>query len=94
MWSVQQQSMLSAMGYTLYVKPDARPVSSPAAALPDIALAVNPVSSHQHVALFKAVMNAARGREISQLDIDIDALRTSPQAKRALWPRLRKLLKS
>lgn len=94
MWSVQQQSMLSAMGYTLYVKPDARPVSSAAAALPDIALAANPVSPHQHAALFKAVMNAARGREISQLDIDIDALRTSPHAKRALWPRLRKLLKS
>jgi len=45
-------------------------------------------------ALFKAVMHAVQGKDISRLDIDIDAMRNSPQAKRALWPQLRKLMKS
>jgi hypothetical protein len=94
MWSAQQQSMLNAMGYTLYVRPSA--VTRVAAAEVSVTPGLLPSSelSASHSALFKAVMKAVQGRDISQLGIDIDAMRNSPQAKRALWPQLRKLMKS
>ncbi len=97
MWSAQQQSMLNAMGYTLYVRPSAviriakAEVAVATALLPPMPSGESPTSSS---ALFKAVMKAAHGKDISRLGIDIDAIRNSPQAKRALWPQLRKLMKS
>ena len=97
MWSAQQQSMLNAMGYTLYVRPSAVTrvarveVSVTPAVLQPMPSSESPSSSS---ALFKAVMKAVQGKDISQLGVDIDAMRNSPQAKRALWPQLRKLMKS
>lgn len=94
MWSAQQQSMLNAMGYTLYVRPSAvtRVVSDEVSVTPG--LSPSSELSASHSALFKAVMKAVQGKDISQLGIDIDAMRNSPQAKRALWPSLRRVIKS
>ena len=50
-------------------------------------------TSSSDSALFKAIMKVVQGRNISQLGIDINALRGSPQAKRALWPHLRQVMK-
>ena len=89
--------MLNAMGYTLYVRPSAVTrvarveVSVTPAVLQPMPSCELPTSNS---ALFKAVMKAVQGKDISRLGIDIDAMRNSPQAKRALWPQLRKLMKS
>ncbi len=91
MWSAQQQSMLNAMGYTLYVRPQANTakVTEPMPVLQ------NPeATSISDSALFSSIMKVVQGRDVSQLNINVDALRTSPHAKRALWPQLRKLMKS
>lgn len=90
MWSPQQQSMLNAMGYTLY----ARPGSRPAAASEEISQPRTTITRATDSILFKAVMKAAQGRDVSGLGIDVDALRSSPQAKRALWSQLRRVIKS
>ena len=89
--------MLNAMGYTLYVRPSA--VTRVARAEVSVSTAVLPPIRSSELAnsssvLFKAVMKAVQGKDISRLGIDIDAMRNSPQAKRALWPQLRKLMKS
>ena len=97
MWSAQQQSMLNAMGYTLYVRPSAVARGAPAEVSTTPALLTLLTSSElspSGSALFQAVMKAVQGKDISQLGIDIDAMRNSPQAKRALWSQLRKLMKS
>lgn len=44
--------------------------------------------------LFAAIMKLVNGRDVSQLGIDVDALRCSPHAKRALWPQLRRMIKT
>ncbi len=90
MWSAQQQSMLNAMGYTLYARPGTRPASVQSGKSAE-AFAPETVPDS---ALFKAVMKAALGKDISPLGIDLNALRTSPHAKRALWPQLRRIIKS
>jgi len=90
MWSAQQQSMLHAMGYTLYVRPQVRLADEKEALAPAANRAPMPSSDST---LFQAIMNAAKGRDISALGIDLNALQTSPLAKRALWPRLREILK-
>lgn len=92
MWSAQQQSMLNAMGYTLYVRPQSRParVMESAPVPQQQALAKASPDS----ALFAAIMKLVNGRDVSQLGIDVNALRSSPQAKRALWPQLRRMMKS
>ena len=91
MWSAQQQSMLNAMGYTLYVRPGLHSASVPI----EVPQAnVNVPANASDSALFKAIMKAAQGRDIAQLGIDIHRLRSSPQAKRDLWPQLRRLMKS
>jgi DNA polymerase III psi subunit len=94
MWSAQQQSMLNAMGYTLYVRPSAvTRVAAAEVSSTQVLLASSDLPSSSST-LFKAVMKAVQGKDIAQLGIDIDAMRNSPQAKRALWPQLRKLMKS
>jgi len=90
MWSAQQQSMLNAMGYTLYMRPGSQPASLPSG---NSSESLVPEATPDS-ALFKAVMKAARGNDISPLGIDLNALRTSPHAKRALWPQLRRIIKS
>lgn len=94
MWSAQQQSMLNAMGYTLYVRPQTLPtqatVELAATMITSTSASVKPSLDS---VLFVAIMKVVKGRDISQLDIDVDALRSSPHAKRALWPQLRKLMK-
>ena len=94
MWSAQQQSMLNAMGYTLYVRPSAvTRVAAAEVSSTQVLLASSDLPSSSS-ALFKAVMKAVQGKDIAKLGIDIDAMRNSSQAKRALWPILRKLMKS
>ena len=85
--------MLNAMGYTLYVRPSAvtRVATAEVSATP--ALLPSSELSSSGSALFKALMKAVQGKDISQLDIDINALRNSSQAKRALWPQLRRLIR-
>ncbi|MEO8002271.1 MAG: hypothetical protein ABI644_10375 [Arenimonas sp.] len=79
------------MGYTLYMRPGSPlPIAlvlmqSAAATLP---------STSTDSKLFIALMKAVKGRDIVELGIDVEALRGSPQAKRALWPQLRRILKS
>lgn len=93
MWSAQQQSMLHAMGYTLYVRPQSRPakVMEPTPVLLQQQPLVKPSPDS---ALLAAIKKLANGRDVSQLGIDFDALRSSPHAKRALWPQLRRIMKS
>lgn len=79
------------MGYTLYIRPQARSVSVVEEILTPSATKAKPSLDS---ALFAAIMKVVQGRDISQIDIDVDALRSSPHAKRALWPQLRKLMKS
>ena len=81
--------MLNAMGYTLYVRPDSLParVQAEVSTAPALTTAVDS-------ALFKAVMTAVQGRDISRLGINVEVLRGSPQAKRALWVQLRRVIKS
>ena len=96
MWSAQQQSMLNAMGYTLYVRPSTLTrVAKPEVSATPASLQASASSefSSSGSALFKAVMKAAQGKDISQLGINIDAMRNSPQAKRALWLQLRRLIR-
>lgn len=82
--------MLNAMGYTLYVRPSVQAVAEQT----DIARITTASRVAHDAVLFKAVMKAVQGKDISALDIDMNALRTSPQAKRALWPALRRVIKS
>ncbi len=91
MWSAQQQSMLNAMGYTLYARPGAQ--ASGAQAEASIIAATGSVAPTDS-ALFKAVLKVVQGRDISRLGIDVEALRGSSQAKRALWAQLRRVIKS
>jgi hypothetical protein len=78
-WSPQQQAMLSAMGYTLYRQ-------TGAAGLPS-----GPADAGEE-RLFQALQRAAGGRDPSALALPpLAQLRTSAQAKRALWPALRAL---
>ncbi|MGH8106156.1 MAG: hypothetical protein ACREO1_07190 [Arenimonas sp.] len=92
MWSAQQQSMLNAMGYTLYVRPGSQ-VSVAQAEASTIVVAAGSAATADS-ALFKAVMKVVQGRDISRLGIDVEALRGNPQAKRALWAQLRRVIKS
>jgi len=83
--------MLNAMGYVVYARPDSTPAS-----VKD-AVSVSPsvsVKVFTDSALSRAIVKAAQGRDVSQLAIDVDALRFSPQAKRALWSQLRRVIKS
>jgi DNA polymerase III psi subunit len=88
--------MLNAMGYTLYSTATGTPTK--ASSLPEV---TNVEQTHQsHMAkesheskLFQALSKAVCNRDFSALNIDVQALRSSPQAKRALWPQLRALLK-
>ena len=82
--------MLNAMGYTVYARPQ----------VPSLARENSAETTAQHAAmpiesiLYKALMKAAQGRDILPLNIDVNALRTSPLAKRALWPQIRRLMKT
>lgn len=91
MWSAQQQSMLNVMGYTLYNRPQLQPakVAESVPVLQQQPAAKAPTDSP----LFSAILKLVNGRDVSQLGIDVDALRSSPHAKRALWPQLRRMMK-
>lgn len=90
MWSARQQSMLSAMGYTLYVRPSLHAPELQA----DAASTATTANAPSDSALLKAVSKVVKDRDISRLGIDFDALRGSPHAKRALWAQLRRVIKS
>lgn len=92
-WSSEQREWLQALGFdvlTLAGTPsagDARPATPPA---DDERLRDAP-------ALVAALCRAAGGVEphaVIGLVTNIDALRISPTAKRALWPRLRAMRKA
>jgi hypothetical protein len=94
MWSSQQHAMLEAMGYTLYIRPELIPVSQVGAASAVKATDhSHAAQSEMNVKLFHALQKAAPGKDIAILNIDVQALRSSPLAKRTLWPQLRALLK-
>jgi hypothetical protein len=87
-WSPQQQSMLSAMGYTLYRQAgtDAPPA---AVSQPVAAASMRPPPADR---LLQALVRAAGGRDPASLPLPpLDQLRGDALAKRALWPRLRAL---
>ena len=83
--------MLNAMGYILYERQRARSETQASGESRESSLPGMPASDST---LFKAVLKAARGKDLAPLGIDMNALRSSPHAKRALWPQLRKLMKS
>lgn len=76
-WSEQQQRLLEAMGYVLFVRPSSDSLPKPSDTL-----------------LLQALVRATGGVDISDLTIDLDALRREPMQKRLLWPRLRALLRN
>jgi len=93
-WSPQQREALAAMGLPVYRMANATtPVAAQApmpGATTDAVATLDPLI----LALLRA---AGRGRDAAPLARDWPApqtLRGDPQAKRALWPRLRALRRS
>lgn len=85
-WSPQQQTLLAAMGYTLYRQAGA----APAMPVPQ-ASAPAPRGAHGD-RLMQALVRAAGGRDPAALPLPpLEQLRASAAAKRALWPALRAL---
>lgn len=82
-WSHEQQRLLQAMGYVLYVP---APAALPAPSSGDRS-APMPEAGR----LLRALQHAANGREISGLIADLAVLRGNAAGKRALWPKLRAL---
>lgn len=97
-WSPQQREALEAMGLPVYRMAGARapaavPTGAPAAMRGESIAAVS-VLDPLTLALLRA---AGLGRDAAPLAGDWPApqtLRRDPQAKRALWPRLRALRRS
>lgn len=83
-WSAQQQSILSALGYSLY-----RPALAPAA--PVAAKEALVCALLRAAGLDPATMADAEGWLRTQGVASLPLLRSDPSAKRALWPRLRAL---
>lgn len=78
--------MLVAMGFTPFVRARAE-----AGATSVVAVAAAVAT---HAGLRAALRRAAAGRDWEHLAADLDALRTDPVRKRALWPALRALRKA
>ncbi|MBB5014489.1 hypothetical protein [Rehaibacterium terrae] len=99
-WSAEQQRLLAAMGYALYALRG--PVGEPdgAATAPAPAVAVDAIDFDDP--LFPALIRAAGLLPARPSEFDwqgwahavglppLAELRRDPQAKRALWPRLRR----
>lgn len=101
-WGADQQRMLVAMGHELFrlsssgsspsavsagaTATDARPVKEAAAA--------GEAVQHRRDRLWAALRQAAGGQDVAALVADIEVLRRDPALKRALWPRLRALLRA
>jgi hypothetical protein len=90
MWSPQQHSILNAMGYTLYARPSNTAQKHHSV---ESNIDLHHVTASSDSTLFQALMKATKGRDVSDLNINIEALRSSAHAKRALWPQLRAMLK-
>lgn len=91
-WSAEQREWLQALGHDVLELSTAPPG---AAATPSVADA-DDVRFADAPALLGALRRAAGGADagaVMALVSNIDALRISPAAKRALWPRLRSLRK-
>ena len=93
-WSPQQREALEAMGLPVYRMANASAPADAHAPMPagtaDVASTLDPLI----LALLRA---AGRGRDAAPLARDWpppQTLRGDPQAKRALWPRLRALRRS
>jgi len=93
MWSAQQHAMLNAMGYTLYGRQRERSRAETPGSVESLPSPLQGISGIDST-LFRALLKAAGGKDLAPLGIDINALRSSPHAKRALWPQLRNLMKS
>ena len=86
-WTVQQQAMLEAMGYTLWRTAGATPdVPAPRDDAP-----APRAATRDEDPLLRALRRAAGGRDPSAVLPPLDRLRGDAAAKRALWPRLRAL---
>lgn len=98
-WSVEQRSLLSAMGYQLLVRTptaagqlvDGATGAESAAAEPG---AEDAASAGNYQALRQALRRAAGDQDVSGLIHDLEHLRREPALKRALWPRLRAMRRS
>jgi len=103
-WSAEQQRLLGVMGFQLMTR--VRPGESPGAgeapvenAAARVAPAIaRPVATGSNAADFpelrQALRRAAGDRDIEGLVDDLERLRREPALKRALWSRLRILLRS
>jgi hypothetical protein len=91
-WSVEQKSMLGAMGYQLLVR--ASVTAAPAAAMVEPASATSGAATSLFPELRQALRRAAGDQDISSLIGDLERLRREPALKRALWPSLRALRRS
>jgi hypothetical protein len=86
-WSGEQQRLLRAMGYELFVQATATtPMST---ALPMAKAAELPATDLGR--LLRSLQLAAMGQDVSALIADVAELRCDARAKRALWPKLRAL---
>lgn len=83
-WNSEQQRLLQAMGYTLYVRPPVHVATTPA-------VAVATTAAPDYRRLLQSLQLALPGRDISALVADLGALRRDAGSKRALWPTLRAL---
>lgn len=97
LWSAQQVEWLEAMGLQpLALASEAAPAQAGGIAgagriEPRAARAPEAVPSPMR--LHAALLRCVRGQAavLASLQVDVEALRTDPAAKRALWPRLRAL---
>ena len=95
-WSPQQREALEAMGLPVYRMAGAAPPGTPAAA-PAVMRGESAAASTLDPLMLALLRAAGLGRDAAPLAGDWpapQALRSDPQAKRALWPRLRALRRS
>lgn len=97
-WSPQQREALQAMGLPVYRMADAAPQAAAPADAPAAMRGESTAAASTHDPLMLALLRAAGlGRDAAPLAGDWpppQALRRDPQAKRALWPRLRAMRRS
>lgn len=96
LWSARQHEWLEAMGLDVFQTASAAPGEHAAPEATRPADASGQVASPDRARLPRALLQVLRARpepaaDLDALDVDLDALRRDPAAKRALWTRLRAL---
>lgn len=98
-WSAEQHRMLGAMGFEMLVRasqgePEAALAAPAVTGPPANERAGATASADEYEALRRAVQRAAGGHDLAGLVDDLARLRREPGQKRALWLRLRTLLRN